>query len=439
MRMFGLIADCTIAKDAWDALQEYCEGTESVRRTILRFLNTKFENLRMDENETIADYDKRLREIATEAFALGGPIASENMVNKVLWSLPKRFNGKIWALEEVKDTSKMKLIELISILQVFEMNFISQEKDKRKSIVLQASKPSYDEYVQFHQEVLQSDLEDDSISLITNKFNDYLNKIRETKKIDQKLKAPMFPNKPLRITGPEQTPKKFPDPQKPRLMLEGKKKPTSKNIDTLQCHSCQGFGHYANECANTLRKGMNTSLSDEEIERNKTNSILSKENTDLKADVSRLEVMLSKKDLELSQVKDELVKAKATLAKFKSSTTKLDSLLMMERYGKAGLGFENSKFEIGESSKALVFVKESAWYFDSGSSRHMTGSRRFLTDYVEKKSGKMTYEGGSKGNIIGKGTLNVAGLPKLRNVLHVQGHLIIVIKLEKRCLVDTQK
>ncbi|XP_073121346.1 uncharacterized protein [Henckelia pumila] len=150
MRMFGLIADCTISKDAWDALQEHFEGTESVRRTRRRFLNTKFENLKMDENETIVDYDKRLREISTEAFALGGPITNENMVNKVLRSLPKRFNGKIWALEEVKDTSKMKLNELISILQVFEMNFTAQEKDKEKSIALQASKPSYEEYVQFH-------------------------------------------------------------------------------------------------------------------------------------------------------------------------------------------------------------------------------------------------------------------------------------------------
>ncbi|XP_073119622.1 uncharacterized protein [Henckelia pumila] len=194
MRMYGIISDCTIAKDAWDALQEHCEGTDS-----------------------------KLREIATEAHALGGPIASEAMVNKVLRSLPKRFNGKIWALEEVKDTSKMKMTELISILQVFEMNNSDQEKDKGKLIAFQASKPSYEEYVQFHQE-------------------------------------------PLRITGPEQSPKKPTDISKPRMMVDEKKKFVSKKLDKVQCHACQGFGHYANEYANTLRKGMNTSLSDEESE-----------------------------------------------------------------------------------------------------------------------------------------------------------------------------
>ncbi|XP_073134535.1 uncharacterized protein [Henckelia pumila] len=262
--MFGLIAECTVAKDAWKALQEHCEGTDSVRITRLGLLNTKFENIRMDENETIADYDKRLREIATEAHALGGPISNDSMVNKVLRSWPKRFNEKIWALEEVKDTSKMKMTELISILQVFEMNLTTQKNDKGKSIELQASKTSYEEYVQFHQEVHQSDLKDDSISLMTRKFNDYLKKMKETRKTDQKLKDPMFPSKHLRITGPEQSPRKPTDTPKLRLMLEGKKKSVPKNLDTVQCHACQDYEHYANECANTLRKCMNTSLSDEE-------------------------------------------------------------------------------------------------------------------------------------------------------------------------------
>ncbi|XP_073122032.1 uncharacterized protein [Henckelia pumila] len=357
MRMFGLIADCTVAKDAWEALQEHCEETDSVRRTRLRFLNTKFENLRMDENETIADYDKRIRKITTEAFALREPITSENMVNKVLRSLPKRFNGKIWALEEVKDNSNMKMTELISILQVFEMNFTAQEKDKGKSIALQESKPSYEEYVQFHQEVLQSNLEDDLISLITKKFNDYLKKMKETKKSDQKLKATMFPNKPLRITGPKQSPRKPTDTPKPRLMLEGKKK-----------------------------KGMNTSLSDEESDED--------EELEDEEDHTALSALLEIK--KKFQVKEDLGKVKATLAEFNSSTTKLDSLLAMGRDDKAGLGFENSKFEEDyrqrSASKVLPKVLPTpsrSWYFDSGSSRHMTGSNKFLIDYVDQKSGRV--------------------------------------------------
>ncbi|XP_073137136.1 uncharacterized protein [Henckelia pumila] len=414
IKMFGLIAYCVVAKDAWDTLQEPCKGSESVKRTRMRLLNSNFENLCMSKEETISEYDQRLRELVTEAYTLGELIANERLVNKVLRSLPERFNGKIWALEEVKDTSKMKLTELISILQVFEMNNTAQKKDKGKEIALQTSDESYEEYVQFRQNVLQSDLGEDTISLMTKKFNEYLRRMKEAQNYA---------------------------------------------TDTVQFHACQGFGHYANECANTLRLGMNMSLSDEEseedeeqedeeshtalsalleskkffqinslgvaagdgtltmeealkmyeelyvdwIERNKLNTILSKENTDLKAVVSRLEVMLRKKDLEVCKLKEKLGKAKATLAKFNSSTTKFDSLLMMGRDGTASLGFENS-----------------SWYFDSGSSRHMAGSKKFLTDYVEHKSGKITYGGGSKGNI-------------------VLGHPTTAINLDKRWLVDTQK
>ncbi|XP_073120188.1 uncharacterized protein [Henckelia pumila] len=60
MRMFGLITDCVVAKIAWDTLQEHCEGSESFKRTRMRLLNSKFENLCMSEDETISEYDQRL-------------------------------------------------------------------------------------------------------------------------------------------------------------------------------------------------------------------------------------------------------------------------------------------------------------------------------------------------------------------------------------------
>lgn len=44
------------------------KGSENVRRTKLRMLTSKFESLRMEETESITDYDRRLRELANEAF-----------------------------------------------------------------------------------------------------------------------------------------------------------------------------------------------------------------------------------------------------------------------------------------------------------------------------------------------------------------------------------
>ncbi|XP_073275391.1 uncharacterized protein [Primulina huaijiensis] len=60
VNMFSLIKNCTSAKEAWEIIQKHCEGSESVRRTKLRMLTSKFESLRMEDNETIIEYDRGL-------------------------------------------------------------------------------------------------------------------------------------------------------------------------------------------------------------------------------------------------------------------------------------------------------------------------------------------------------------------------------------------
>ncbi|XP_073290996.1 uncharacterized protein [Primulina huaijiensis] len=548
INMFSLITNCTSAKSAWDILQRHCEGSESVRRTRLRMLTSKFEMMRMEESENILDYDCRLRKIANEAFSLGDPISNERLVSKVLRSLPERFNIKICAIDEAKDTSQMALEDLIRSLRTFEMNTDMQKKDKGKTIAFQVSNDTYDDLLQISQEVNESDLCEDSISFITKKFGDYLKRIIDKKKDAQPSKFPSLP-------APER-PQRFPAKQQFQPKNEGKGQYNSKRYDSVQCRECKGFGHYANECANRLRKnkGYNVSLSDEESDeaeksndednhtsltalltekhclqvnplgvalgvatpgrnickkpvylksatfenpnadddleaddeeitlesvqklyeelfedwtkRNKLNSSLIKENTDLKAVVAKLEVILSKKDLELGKTKEELQKTTETLSKFNTSTSKLESILLMGRDDKNGLGFKDSVFEIGESSKSHVFVKGKTETFtppqttsstkssspkrqhathtpnkrkrrslvlDSGSSRHMTGSREYLIDYIDQKGGRVTYGGRAKGKIVGKGTLNVERLPMLHNVLHVEGLNSNLISISQLC------
>ncbi|XP_073019497.1 uncharacterized protein [Primulina eburnea] len=531
-RMFNLITTCVCAKEAWEILQKHCEGSASVRKTRLRMVTSKFESLRMEDKESILEYDCRLRQLSNESHGLGDPIPNERLVNKVLRSLPERFNVKVCAIEESKDTSTINLDELMSSLRIFEMNLDLQRKDKGKTIAFEASTESYDEILQISKEVDKSDLGEESISLFTKKFGDYLKTMREKKKIGQKSE---LPNNSTFAKAQKFTPMKGQFRPKTEVQIQS----NVRNLDSVQCRECSGYGHYANECANRLKKnkGMTVTLSDEEsdddqgssesenhtslsavikekrlmqinplgvatgvaipgrnissnslclnsttfdesrqsenqevdddeitlesveimyeelyedwIKRNKMNAILSKENTELKSQVSRLEVILSKKDLELCKVKEELEKATQILAKLNSSTSKLDSLLMNGKNDKAGLGYSNHLFEIGESSsterKPTVFVKEKAetpnvphtgkgiWYFDSGCSRHMTGSKDYLIDYVELRSGHVTYGGGARGRIAGKGTLNVDGLPNLHNVLYVEGLNSNLISISQLC------
>ncbi|XP_073133838.1 uncharacterized protein [Henckelia pumila] len=342
MNMFNLIGTCVCARDAWEKLQTHCEGSTSVKKTRMRLLTSKFEKLIMEESETIMQYNTRLKSLANETYVLGDPIFNERLVCKVLRSVPKRFHTKVCAIDESKDTSIMGLDELISSLRTYEMEMEVEDDYKEKKKSEKGAKP---------------------------------------------LKFPSLPTlekawKPNTTRGPRQ-------------------------------REYKGYGHYANECSNRLRKGKknfqinplgvgcgvatpgrntiqksvcfvaskfdNSNDHEEQvaevytlegiqklyeelysdwIKRNKLNTTITKENTELKAAVARLEVLMSKKDMELGLLNSELEKGKTNLAKFNSSLDKLDSLLSMGKDDKLGIIFKNSVFKIGESSKSSVFVKE---------------------------------------------------------------------------------
>lgn len=144
----------------------------------------------MEETERIINYDCRLCDVANEAFSLGDPISNERLVIKVLRSLPERFNIKIGAIYEDRDTTKLILDDLIISLKTFETNLYLQKNANGQVIAFQVYNDSYNDLFQLSQEVNESNLGEDFISLITKKFDDYLKKMREKKKSSQPLKLP---------------------------------------------------------------------------------------------------------------------------------------------------------------------------------------------------------------------------------------------------------
>jgi len=125
--MFRLIKQCTVAKDVWEILKTAHEGTTKVKSAKLQLLTTKFENLRMLEDESIQDYHLNILDIANAFDSLGEKISNEKLVRKILRSLPKRFDMKVIAIEEVQDISNMKVDELIGSLQNFEIMINNRE------------------------------------------------------------------------------------------------------------------------------------------------------------------------------------------------------------------------------------------------------------------------------------------------------------------------
>ena len=96
----------------------------------LQMLATRFEDLRMMENETISDFNSKLCDIANEGFALREKYSDIKLVRKTLRSLPERFAYKVAAIEEARDLNTMSLKELMGSLQTFELNLKMNKKKK---------------------------------------------------------------------------------------------------------------------------------------------------------------------------------------------------------------------------------------------------------------------------------------------------------------------
>ncbi|XP_019157957.1 PREDICTED: uncharacterized protein LOC109154680 [Ipomoea nil] len=77
-------------------------------------------------------------------------------------------------------------------------------------------------------------------------------------------------------------------------------------------------------------------------------------------------------------------------------------------------------------------MTEARWYFDFGCSRHMTRNSKYLMS-IQPSSGSVTFGEGQKGKIVGKGILNVPGLPHLDEVLLVNGLRANLISISQPC------
>lgn len=76
-----------------------------------------FDEIKMEEDETFAEFYAKLKDIVNSAFNLDDHILKPKIVRKVFRSLPKRFHAKITAIRESKDIDAFPLTELIVNLQ----------------------------------------------------------------------------------------------------------------------------------------------------------------------------------------------------------------------------------------------------------------------------------------------------------------------------------
>ena len=91
-------------------------------------------------------------------------------------------------------------------------------------------------------------------------------------------------------------------------------------------------------------------------------------------------------------------------------------------------------------SHACLFVHTSLkvsnsclWYLDSGRSHHMTGDKSLFKSLKEKVGDYVTFGDGSHAQVLGKGTIEILGLPLLKDVLYIKGLKVNLLSITQIC------
>ncbi|KAK1552620.1 hypothetical protein Q3G72_020482 [Acer saccharum] len=182
---YKLIQNTRIAKEAWDILEVAHKGTDVVKDSELQVLQTQFELLKMEEDKCFNDFEVKLMDIVNQSHQLGDPYSDRRVKQKIMRSLPARFESKVTALDENSTYKDMKPSEVIGRLLAYESRkapSISPPK-KQKRIALKTSKVEKEE---------KGDSDEDTALLLRRfkKFVKFEKKGFGSKGQDLKKKAP---------------------------------------------------------------------------------------------------------------------------------------------------------------------------------------------------------------------------------------------------------
>lgn len=108
------------AKEAWEILQKEFQGNLKVKNVTLQTLRRDLENLKMGDDESIQNYYTKITTIVNEMKTFGEEISDSRIVEKILVSLPPKFDPMVSIIEEAKDISSMSVQELMGSLKAHE-------------------------------------------------------------------------------------------------------------------------------------------------------------------------------------------------------------------------------------------------------------------------------------------------------------------------------
>ena len=197
------------------------EGTKTVKINKLQQLTSKFESIRMFDDESFNEFYAKLNDIVNSAYNFGEIYDQSKIVRKILRSLTENFRPKVTAITESKDVDSILIDELVGSLQSYELDV--PKTSKSKSMALKSVDDV--EVGGFDDELFATE-----IAYLANNFRNFLrNNNRKARGTNTAEPRNFGKNDPTKVNNNDKSREKVGQ--------------SSNNSMGPQCFGCQGYGH----------------------------------------------------------------------------------------------------------------------------------------------------------------------------------------------------
>ncbi|XP_059075217.1 uncharacterized protein LOC131875188 [Cryptomeria japonica] len=114
--IFPKVLIATRSKKAWETLEIAYQGNTKVKVAKLQSLRRNFENLQMKESESVGQFMNQVLNVVNQIRSNGEELKDKKVIEKLLKSLPSKFDFIVVAIEESKDLSQLSVDELMGSL-----------------------------------------------------------------------------------------------------------------------------------------------------------------------------------------------------------------------------------------------------------------------------------------------------------------------------------
>jgi hypothetical protein len=100
---FARISNSESAQEEWQILETTYECTKLVKSAKLRMLISRFEEIKMMEDQTFGEFYTKMSDLRNSMVSLGKIVSNVKLICKILRSLPEHFRIKVTVIDESKD------------------------------------------------------------------------------------------------------------------------------------------------------------------------------------------------------------------------------------------------------------------------------------------------------------------------------------------------